>query len=34
MNSIKIVATGMYLPKQEVDNSYFKNKFNIDDDWI
>ena len=34
MNSIKIVATGMYLPKQEIDNSYFKNKFNIDDDWI
>ncbi len=34
MNSIKIVASGMYLPKQEIDNSYFKDKFNIDDDWI
>ena len=34
MNSIKIVATGMYLPKQEIYNSYFKNKFNIDDNWI
>lgn len=34
MNSIKIVASGMYLPEQEIDNSYFKNKFNIDDSWI
>ncbi len=34
MNSIKILATGMYLPKQEIENRYFTNLFDIDDDWI
>ena len=34
MNSIKILATGMYLPKIEIDNKYFNDKFNIEEDWI
>ena len=31
MNSIKIVTSGMYLPKREVDNAELNKKFNIDD---
>ena len=34
MNSIKILASGMYLPKKEIDNSYFNSKFNLNDNWI
>lgn len=34
MNSIRIVASGMYLPYNEINNSYFNNRFNIDDNWI
>lgn len=34
MNSIKIIATGMYLPEKEIDNNYFNNKFNLDENWI
>lgn len=34
MNSIKILATGMYLPKKEIDNKYFNDKFNLEDNWI
>ena len=34
MNSIKILATGMYLPKEKIDNKYFTNKFNLEDNWI
>lgn len=34
MNSIKIIASGMYLPKNEIDNSYFNKKFDLDDNWI
>ncbi len=34
MNSIKIVASGMYLPKREIDNAELNKKFNIDDNWI
>ena len=34
MNSIKIVASGMYLPKKEIDNKYFSNIFNVEDNWI
>ena len=34
MNSIKIVISGMYLPKREVDNAELNKKFNIDDNWI
>lgn len=34
MNSIKILATGMYLPKQEIDNKYFNDKFELEDKWI
>ena len=24
----------MYLPKKEIDNSYFNKKFNLDENWI
>ena len=34
MNSIKIIASGMYLPRNEIDNSYFNRKFDLDDNWI
>ena len=34
MNSIKILATGMYLPKEKIDNKYFNDKFNLEDNWI
>lgn len=34
MNSIKILASGMYLPEEKIENSYFKDIFNIDDNWI
>lgn len=34
MNSIKIIASGMYLPEQVIENSYFSNIFNIDNNWI
>ena len=34
MNSIKIVASGMYLPEHEIGNNYFNNIFNVDDNWI
>lgn len=34
MNSIKIVASGMYLPGKGIDNSFFNNKFKLDEDWI
>ena len=34
MNSIKILATGMYLPEIEIDNKYFNDKFNLEEDWI
>lgn len=34
MNSIKIVASGMYLPNKKIENDYFNKKFNLDDEWI
>ena len=34
MYSIKIIASGMYLPRNEIDNSYFNRKFDLDDNWI
>lgn len=34
MNSIKILATGMYLPKEKIDNEYFNDKFNLENNWI
>lgn len=34
MNSIKIVASGIYLPENLIDNSYLNNRFNVSDDWI
>ena len=34
MDSIKILATGMYLPKEKIDNKYFNDKFNLEDNWI
>ena len=34
MNSIKILASGMYLPKEEINNSFFNEKFNLDENWI
>lgn len=34
MNSIKILASGMYLPEKMVDNSYFNDKFKLENNWI
>ena len=34
MNSIKILATGMYLPKKVIDNKYFNDKFSLEENWI
>lgn len=34
MNSIKILATGMYLPKNELANEYFNQKFRLSKEWI
>ena len=34
MNSIKFIASGMYLPKQEIENTYFTKLFNIDNNWL
>lgn len=34
MNSVKIVASGMYLPKRKVENKELNDKFKIDDNWI
>jgi len=34
MNSIKIISTSKYLPNNRVENSFFNEKFNLDDDWI
>ena len=34
MNSIKILATGMYLPNKKIENDYFNKKFNLDNEWI
>lgn len=34
MNSIKLLASGMYLPKREVSNKEFNKIFNLDDNWI
>ena len=34
MNSIRFVASGMYLPKKKVENKELNRVFNIDDNWI
>lgn len=34
MNSIKIVATGVYLPDNSIKNSKLNSKFNLDNNWI
>lgn len=34
MNSIKILANGVYMPENKVENRYFNNKFNLDELWI
>lgn len=34
MNSIKILATGKYLPSNVIDNKYFNEKFNLENNWI
>ncbi len=34
MKSIKIIATSKYLPNNKLENSFFDNKFNLDEDWI
>ena len=34
MNSIKILATSTYLPKNKVINKYFEEKFNLSSKWI
>ena len=34
MKSIEIIATGSYLPKTEINNSYLAKKLNITEDYI
>lgn len=34
MNSIKILASGVYLPKNIIENGYLNNKFNLETNWI
>lgn len=34
MNSIKIIASGVYLPSNRIENSILNRKFNLDDTWI
>ena len=34
MNSIKILGSGMYLPKRRIENTYFNEKFSLDSSWI
>ena len=34
MNSIKIIASGVYLPSNRIENSILNSKFNLDDTWI
>lgn len=34
MNSIKILANGVHMPENKVENRYFNNKFNLDELWI
>lgn len=34
MNSIEILKTGSYLPEYKVENSYFNQKFQLEDNWI
>lgn len=34
MESIKILATSKYLPNKKIENSYFNDKFELDDEWI
>lgn len=34
MKSIEIIATGSYLPKTEINNSYLAKKLNLTEDYI
>lgn len=34
MNSIKIIASGKYLPSNRIENSILNDKFNLEDTWI
>ena len=34
MNSVKILASGMYLPRQKIENEILNKKFNLEDNWI
>ena len=34
MNSVKLLASGMYLPKREINNAEFNKIFNLEDNWI
>ena len=34
MNSVKLLASGMYLPKRAIENEEFNKQFNLDDKWI
>lgn len=34
MESIKIIATSKYLPNTKVENHFFNEKFNLDEEWI
>lgn len=34
MNSIEVLATGMYVPGEGIENKFFNDKFGLTDDWI
>lgn len=34
MNSIQILANGMYLPENKIDNNIFNERFELDKEWI
>ena len=34
MNSVEIIATGMYLPENEIKNEFFNSKFSLKNNWI
>ncbi len=34
MNSVKIIGNAIYLPENKVENDFFNNKFNLEENWI
>ena len=34
MNDIQIIASSSYLPKTQISNRFFNEKFNLPEDWI